>query len=195
MKTTRREFIKECAVVTSAAAVVCVSGCSAGDGVKSAFSPEQRECFVAVMECFIPADESCGGATEAGCINFLENWVTRYHPEQLESFKDTADKIDAACAEIYSQKFCRLAPEKQNAFLKDWEQGKVKFPKEFKSGAAFNNLLNVAMMGFYGSPRHGGNKDFMSYRMMGLDVPLLIGQNRYGKSASERLSNKIMHSK
>ena len=36
------------------------------------------------------------------------------------------------------------------------------------------------MQGFYGSPRHGGNKDYASYRMLGLDYPNIIGQNRYG---------------
>jgi gluconate 2-dehydrogenase gamma chain len=33
-------------------------------------------------------------------------------------------------------------------------------------------------MGFYGSPRHGGNKDYISYRMLGLDYPLIIGRNK-----------------
>ena len=36
------------------------------------------------------------------------------------------------------------------------------------------------MQGFYGSPRHGGNKDYVSYRMLGLEYPDIIGQNRYG---------------
>jgi len=35
------------------------------------------------------------------------------------------------------------------------------------------------MQGFYGSPRHGGNKNNVSYKMMRLDYPVIIGQNRY----------------
>jgi len=35
------------------------------------------------------------------------------------------------------------------------------------------------MQGFYGSPRHGGNRNYASYKMMGLEYPRLIGQNRY----------------
>ncbi|SFS39221.1 gluconate 2-dehydrogenase gamma chain [Porphyromonadaceae bacterium NLAE-zl-C104] len=43
----------------------------------------------------------------------------------------------------------------------------------------FNIVLRNTMQGFYGSPRHGGNKNYVSFRMMRLDFPLLIGQNRY----------------
>jgi gluconate 2-dehydrogenase gamma chain len=34
------------------------------------------------------------------------------------------------------------------------------------------------MQGYYGSPRHGGNKNFISYKMIGLDEPQIIGENR-----------------
>jgi len=36
------------------------------------------------------------------------------------------------------------------------------------------------MQGFYGNPRHGGNRDYASYRMLGLDYPQLVGQDRRG---------------
>jgi len=49
-------------------------------------------------------------------------------------------------------------------------------PKKF-----FDLLLDRTMQGFYGSPRHGGNKNYMSFKMLKLDYPLLIGQNRYRK--------------
>ena len=35
------------------------------------------------------------------------------------------------------------------------------------------------MQGFYGSPRHGGNRNYASYRMLGLEYPPVLGQNRY----------------
>jgi gluconate 2-dehydrogenase gamma chain len=40
-------------------------------------------------------------------------------------------------------------------------------------------VLDHTRQGFYGSPRHGGNRDYASYRMLGLAYPNLIGQNRY----------------
>jgi gluconate 2-dehydrogenase gamma chain len=36
-----------------------------------------------------------------------------------------------------------------------------------------------SLQGFYGSPGHGGNREYISYRMLGIDYPKVIGQNRY----------------
>lgn len=183
MKTTRRNFIKGVAGASAAAAVGgYVSACSDAAAERNfPFAKNQRECLVAVMEQMIPADEDFGGATQAGCINFLENWVERYHPEQLEAFRAAADGADAACVAQHSRRFAELDSNAQIAFMKKWESGAVKdeFFGKFKAVDSFNKILGAAMMGFYGSPRHGGNKDFMSYRMMGIEAPLLIGQNRY----------------
>jgi gluconate 2-dehydrogenase gamma chain len=52
-----------------------------------------------------------------------------------------------------------------------WPGGK---PSDF-----FNLVLSHTMQGFYGSPIHGGNKDYMSFEMLRIDYPLVIGQNRY----------------
>jgi gluconate 2-dehydrogenase gamma chain len=35
------------------------------------------------------------------------------------------------------------------------------------------------MQSYYGSSRHGGNKNNTSYKMLQLDYPVIIGQNRY----------------
>ena len=43
----------------------------------------------------------------------------------------------------------------------------------------FNLVIRHSMQGFYGAPRHGGNRNYMSYRMMGLDFPLVVGRNHY----------------
>jgi gluconate 2-dehydrogenase gamma chain len=52
-----------------------------------------------------------------------------------------------------------------------WEKG---LDRQF-----FRLIHDHAMQGFYGSPRHGGNKNNVSYKMMRLDYPVIIGQNRY----------------
>ena len=43
--------------------------------------------------------------------------------------------------------------------------------------AAFFRLLrDYTMMGFYGDPRHGGNKERVSWRMLGVPDPPLRGR-------------------
>jgi gluconate 2-dehydrogenase gamma chain len=41
----------------------------------------------------------------------------------------------------------------------------------------FSMIVQHTMQGFYGSPRHGGNKDYASYKMLGLEYPRVMGRN------------------
>jgi gluconate 2-dehydrogenase gamma chain len=43
----------------------------------------------------------------------------------------------------------------------------------------FEIVRDHSMQAFYGSPVHGGNRNKISYKMLKLDYPLIIGQNRY----------------
>jgi len=42
------------------------------------------------------------------------------------------------------------------------------------------------MQGYYGSPRHGGNRDAISWRMLGLDEPPLRGRAQYDLTAEKK---------
>jgi gluconate 2-dehydrogenase gamma chain len=61
------------------------------------------------------------------------------------------------------------------------EAGKAKGNTwQTKSSAEFFRLVrNHTLQGFYGSPRHGGNRNYASYKMLRLDYPPIVGQNRY----------------
>jgi len=50
---------------------------------------------------------------------------------------------------------------------------------ESQNGAFFNLVRQHTLEGYYGSPRHGGNRDAVSWRMLGLDEPPLRGRAQY----------------
>ena len=83
---------------------------------------------------------------------------------------------------IPREKFEQLAFAQQTEALRLLEANQG--PKDCwgsQSPAAFFNLvIEHTRQGFYGSPRHGGNRNYASYRMLGLAYPNPIGQNRYG---------------
>ena len=43
-------------------------------------------------------------------------------------------------------------------------------------GEFFERLRSFTMMGFYGDPRHGGNKDRVAWRMIGVPDPPIRGR-------------------
>jgi gluconate 2-dehydrogenase gamma chain len=41
---------------------------------------------------------------------------------------------------------------------------------------AFNLILQHALQGYYGNPRHGGNYDYASWRMLGIPIVPVRGR-------------------
>ena len=50
---------------------------------------------------------------------------------------------------------------------------------EEKNKAFFDLILTHARQGFYGDPRHGGNYEMASWKMVGLPFPPVRGRMRY----------------
>ena len=50
----------------------------------------------------------------------------------------------------------------------------------------FDLVRAHTMQGYYGSPRHGGNRDAVSWRMLGLDEPPLRGRAQYDLTAETK---------
>jgi gluconate 2-dehydrogenase gamma chain len=53
------------------------------------------------------------------------------------------------------------------------------FALEKENRRFFEIVREHSMEGYYGSPRHGGNRDAVSWRMLGLAEPPLRGRPQY----------------
>jgi len=62
--------------------------------------------------------------------------------------------------------FDRLPPDKRVEALKAMEEGKAEFAN-FNAKAFFGRLLSLTVEGFFGDPIYGGNRDKVSWRMLG----------------------------
>jgi gluconate 2-dehydrogenase gamma chain len=85
---------------------------------------------------------------------------------------------DATARRRHGKPFAELALEAQAALLQDVEKGAVEAAdwKGVLPAAFFALLREHTMMGFYGDPRHGGNKDRVSWRMLGVPDPPIRGR-------------------
>jgi gluconate 2-dehydrogenase gamma chain len=50
----------------------------------------------------------------------------------------------------------------------------------------FDLVRGHTMQGYYGSPRHGGNRGAVSWRMLGLDEPPVRGRAQYDLTAGSK---------
>ncbi len=190
---TRRTVLKLAAVGTLGAAI----GVGASAGItrwgRTAprphrfFSEGEANALIAICEQIIPRDDT-PGATDAGVIYYIDRQISGPLARHQQSYRLGLASFRKTCLQVYKTPFEELAFERQTDALRLIEAGKA--PKELWGGpsqqAFFRLVLDHTRQGFYGSPRHGGNRDYASYRMMGLAYPNLLADSRPSLSEPPR---------
>lgn len=174
---TRRNFLKTVAVGTTGLLILpqCSFPVKASDW--RFFTDEEASLVDAIVEQIIPTDE-WPGARDAGVTNYIDKQLMGPLSRFKEKYREGLKAVKITCQEIYNTSFEDLPWDERTHFLTRIQKGEFSAPAD---GSFFSLIRDNTMQGYYGSPRHGGNKDYVSYRMIGLDYPVIEGQNRYDK--------------
>ncbi|HXQ80337.1 MAG TPA: gluconate 2-dehydrogenase subunit 3 family protein [Opitutaceae bacterium] len=147
------------------------------------FSDEEAALLIDICEQIIPRDD-VAGATDTGAINYIDRQLCGVFARHQQAYRRGLESFGRTCLKQYKAPFQDLSAPVKIEALRAIESGVA--PTELwgdpSPRAFFNLVLAHTMQSFYGSPRHGGNRDYASYRMLGLDYPQLVGQNRYAKA-------------
>jgi gluconate 2-dehydrogenase gamma chain len=161
----RRAFLG--AGLSAASAAV---GCRNGNaGAWRFFTPAQAETVDAICARLIPADADAG-AREAGAVLYIDLQLSRRFKKHRELYRKGIEEVEAASRAHSGKRFAELDSERQVAILNEIEE---------KSKAFFDMVLTHARQGFYGDPRHGGNRGRVSWKMLGLATPPVRGREHY----------------
>ena len=177
-KLSRRRFFQLAAI--GSGGILLFSKCTGSHSAWRFFTTAEAQLMDALADQIIPPDDWPGGR-ESGVTNFIDIQLigpyTRFQPKYRKGLKAIQD----TCEALFKKKFETLSLEEQTSFLETMEVGKMSgdawtggFDREF-----FGLIRDHSMQAYYGSSRHGGNKNNMSYKMLKLDYPLIVGQNRY----------------
>src|SRR5690625_757059 len=186
----RRQFIKSLALSTGS--LLLLPRCNYSfKPVWHFFRDEEALLVDAIVEQIIPTDEWMG-ARDAGVTNFIDKQLVSHLSRFQENYREGLNSFAITCQELYDKKFQELSWDVQTELLKDMERGhlneltsihgKYDDGKIWKGGgdrSFFSLIRNHTMAGYYGSPRHGGNYRDVSYRMVGLDYPVVQGRNKH----------------
>jgi gluconate 2-dehydrogenase gamma chain len=171
--TRRREFLKAGTVAAAATAVACGGATSR----YRVLSEEEARTLAAACDQIVPKDED-PGASEAGVVVFIDRQLATRAKRDLARWRAGIRGLDASSRRLFGVAFAEAAFDDQTALLRDLEKG-IAEAAEWKgiAPAAFFRLLrDHTMMGFYGDPRHGGNRDRVSWRMLGVPDPPIRGR-------------------
>jgi gluconate 2-dehydrogenase gamma chain len=179
MRYNRRDFISISGLALSGS---LLSSCKSIVKQYLFFTDEEALPIIAMAERIIPCDQDAG-ATEAGVIYYIDRQLVSYFKGQQQLYRESLSSIQQYCLEKREKRFEELSSNLQDEVLILLENGKISQEEiSLASGIQkqfFKTIRDHTMQGFYGSPRHGGNRHYVSYRMMNLEYPQLVGQNRY----------------
>ena len=170
----RRGFLKTGAVAAAAATAVA---CGKPASRWRALTEEEAKTLAAACDQIVPPDQD-PGAAEAGVVTFVDRQLATRQKKERPRWQAGLRGLDATARRRHGKPFVDLPFEVQTAVLQDVEKGAVDAAdwSGVEPVAFFALLLEHTMMGFYGDPRHGGNKDRVSWKMLGVPDPPIRGR-------------------
>lgn len=150
----------------------------------------EADFFSAAYDSIIPADALSPSGTDCGLVTYIDrqlagawgNGARMYRngpffqgkPEYGYQLSLTPREFFAAgiqaanvwTTKTYGKTFDRLSPTDREAALTAMEQGKAEFVG-FDGKQFFEALLQSAMEGFFADPMYGGNRNKISWKMVG----------------------------
>lgn len=163
----RRTFLGAGLAAAGGAAISCGRG-----GARSPFrffTAEEGATVDAICEALIPGDQHPGGH-QAGVVNYIDIQLTRHFKKYQRSYRHGIAAVDTASRARFGKRFTDAVPGERVAVLATVEANS----KEF-----FDLILAHTRQGFYGDPRHGGNRHMASWKMVGLPYPPVRGRMHY----------------
>jgi gluconate 2-dehydrogenase gamma chain len=188
---TRRSFVQTAGALVVSAALPSFGVAQRGDGRTAYrfFSAEEASFVEAAVERLIPAEPEWPGAGAAGVPNYIDLQLAGPYGAGDRLFLGGPIKpglpgqgyqLGLTPAALYRTSlraigeqlprrgldFASAAAAEQDAFLGELEAGRLDVGG-FSSAIFFETLLANTIEGYFADPAYGGNRDMVSWRMVG----------------------------
>ncbi len=161
----RRRFLQ------AAAATAATLSCGNRKGPWRFLTIEEARTLAAICDRLIPADADPGAAW-AGGVNFIDRHLAGHNRKYQRAYRQGLIGIDHLSISMRGKRFAELDAAAQDAVLAAMEEGRS--PEGIWPAAQAREFFNLAlahtMQSFYGDPRHGGNREAASWRMLRIPV-------------------------
>jgi gluconate 2-dehydrogenase gamma chain len=115
------------------------------------------------IACQIIPDDETPGADRAGVIWFIDRALAGYDEDKRELYRRGLGEMQSKSAQMFpgSSSIAGLAKDQQLQLLRAMEQ------TEF-----FQMVRYHAILGFFGHPMYGGNRDQVGWKLLGLEYSM-----------------------
>lgn len=181
IRLTRRAFLQAALVAAAGAGVACST-----NGTPWRFlTVDEARTLAAISDQIIPPDQDPGAAW-AGVVNYIDRQLCGPFQNLRQTYRRGIAGVDQSSRSIYGKVFAELNAQQQIGVLHRLEDGQAPGAiwKQSSSSQFFSLLVDHTMQGYYGDPRHGGNREGASWKMLGLPYPPIRGRQRYDLTKS-----------
>lgn len=160
---TRRHFLSVFAVASGAIAIGCRGRARSG---WEFLNQENALTLAGICDQIIPADDY-PSASQAGVLIYIDRQLTHHYAKFQDKYVAGLKLADDLSQKKFARRFALLVSEQQLKIVRDIENSDPDF---------FEMVRKHTLEGYYGAPRHGGNLNAVSWRMLGLAEPPLRGR-------------------
>lgn len=173
----RREFFRTSAIYGGAVwlgvqAFPDTLRAAAASSQRQTLSAREWETLEAAADRILPRDET-PGALDAGVVNFIDKALAHEESRARRLYQAGLAGLDAVAAQSGGASFAALPPEAQDGLLIGVEDGDAAgWPEAAPPSPVFFRTLHFHVLaGFLSDPRHGGNRDWAGWKLVGYPGP------------------------
>ena len=163
---TRRQFVTASAMGGTALVVGCTARNQGGLGF---LNDAESRTLTAICDQIIPADDF-PSASQAGVLVYIDRQLARHYRRHRNTYRDGLGQAEAMSRRHFGRDLASLSAQQQTELVADLAKENPGF---------FNLVRSHTFEGYYGAPRHGGNRDAVSWRMLGMAEPPTLGRAQY----------------
>ena len=166
----RRDFIR-----LAASAAVVGSSVSCGKIISPwrSLTADEADTLASLCNQIIPEDRD-PGAISAGVVNYIDVQLSGRLKRMKKAYREGIAELNNRSYQRYGKRFASPSDQQQADFLAAIDVG-----SEWKGASLrkfFRMVVDHTMQGFYGDPRHGGNRNRASWAMLKLPYPPIRGR-------------------
>jgi len=154
-----------------------MAGCIGSLSPWRSLSAEEARTLEAVCERIIPADQDPGAAW-AGVVNYIDRQLVGPYRRLRNTYRLGLAATNTTGRSMFGKPFVELTAQQQDAVLQAMDSGQAQGDPwaAVPAKTFFDLVVSHTLQGFYGDPRHGGNRERVSWKMLKLPYPPVRGR-------------------
>jgi gluconate 2-dehydrogenase gamma chain len=177
IKLNRRSFLQ--AALAAAAASGAGVACGRNRTPWRFLTVDEARALAAIVDQIIPPDQNPGAAW-AGVVNYIDRQLCGPFQNLQNIYRHGLAGVDESSRFVYGRLFADLDSNQQVDLMHRLESGHAPGTiwQQFSSSEFFSYVVDHTMQGYYGDPRHGGNREGVSWQMLALPYPPIRGRQK-----------------